>query len=143
MLPITSPQKLMISLHICAAHRGWEETLCFSARTWQEPEARLGGVRPVLSWFEASICLGVSMEMREAGVFTHPCHTVTSSYNLGSYFPSDCSSMLFPVCVWTYGGSREGLAAILLLWECLTCFQPQIWLSQMMIVIFYISGKKS
>lgn len=82
------------------------------------------------------------MEMREAGVLTNPCHAATSSYNLGSYFPYDWSSMFFPVCVWTYEGSREGLAASLLLWECLTCFQDQLWLSQMIIVIFSISGKK-
>lgn len=43
----------------------------------------------VLSCFKALICLGVSMEMREAGVLTNPCHTVTLSYNLGGYFPSD------------------------------------------------------
>lgn len=139
MLHITSPQKLMISLHICAAHRGWEETLCISSRTWQVTEARWGGVRPVLSCFEALICLGVSMEMREAGVLTHPCPAATSSYNLSVYFPSDWSSMLFPVCVWTSEGSREGS---LLLWECLTCFQSQLWLSQTMIVTFSISGKK-
>lgn len=137
-----SPRKLMISLHICAAHREWEETLCISSRTWQETEARWGGVRPVLSCFEALICLGVNMEMRESGVLTHSCPAATSSYSLGGYSPSDWSSMLFPVCVWTSEGRREGLAASLLLWGCLTCFQSQLWLSQTMIVIFSISGKK-
>lgn len=84
--------------HICVAHRGCKETLCFSSRTWQKTETRWGGLRPILSCFEASIYPGVSTEMRESGVHS-PCHGTTSSHNLGGIFlligPLSCSPYVF------------------------------------------------